>query len=278
MTTEQNIMQYNEAAMERFKTLLETAAEKGTPKYYEIVVDNLKVIEKTNDVNEFDNYLSFITEHTKQVQILIYTNNLKSPRHTKYTFILNTVNESKGNELSGIEIQNRITQGIQAEREKWEKDAMKKEMEELNDVNEELTNYIKQLESTIVEMRQNKNTFKGIHLGEIAGVGLEMLLRNNVKLLEKHPLTKGLAGLIAQDNNDKKLEAGSPSENAEVSFSSADHATALSEADQNHLNYLKHLQEKFSEENYADLMEVIKIFGEEPNQVKTVKELLQNKI
>ncbi|MFM2224271.1 MAG: hypothetical protein RJA07_473 [Bacteroidota bacterium] len=281
MNNEQNIMQYNEAAMERFKTLLETATEKGTPKYYEIVVDNLKVIEKTNDVNEFDNYLSFITDSTSQIQILIYTNNLKSPRHTKYTFITNAEKENKGSELSGVEIQNRITQGIQAEREKWERDVRQKELQnelkEKDELIKENDKYITELENTILGLRQNRNTFKGIHLGEVAGVAVEALIRNNVHFLEQFPATKSLAGLIAQDNEQQKLQPPATPENAEVQFSAVQKtATTLSEEDQQLLQFMKQLQGTFNEDELKALMEIIQRLGEDTTQIQTVKELLNN--
>lgn len=283
MTPEQIIMQYSEEQMELLKTILKNAAKKSTPKFYEILVDTLKAVEKTNDVEEFDSYLNFINTSSRQVEVRFFYSQ-HSPKYEKHLlFISNTPPppiETKSVELSGVEIQNRITETITAEREKWERDAeqkeLKKELKEKEDTIKENEKYIGELEQTVIELRQQRNTFKGIHLGEIAGAGFEYLLRNNAKLLEKYPLTKGLAGIIAQSNEEQKAQLHAPTENAEVQFSSNDHAATISEEDQQHVAFLKQLQGVFKEEEIKDLFAIIDVFSKDHSQLKTVKELLQN--
>ena len=276
-------MKYSEEQMELLKTILNNAAKKDKAKSYEILVGGLKAVEKTKDIDEFDSYLNFINEDSKQVEVrFFYTH--ESPKFKKHILLIGNTPppvETKNEGLSGIEIQHKISEGIRAEREKWERDAAQKELQkELNEKNElikENDKYIEELEKTILELRLSKNTIKGIHLGEVAGVAVEALIRNNVHLLEKIPATKALAGLIAKDNEEQKLKANSLPENAEVQFSAVQSPpTDLSDDDQHMIAFLKQLQNSFNENELKDLIEVIQKLSEDTTQIKTIKELLNN--
>ena len=198
------IEKYDVAKIEQLKMFLEQNAERGKPRYYEIFVDNLRVIEKTNDVAEFDSFQNFMNEDTRLIKILLYSSNEESPRNDKFIYrVKDDDSKSKDQGLSGVEVTERIQTVLQMEKEKWDNNLIKKELEEAEERIEELEKYSGQLEAKIIELKQNQNKLGGIHLGEIAGVALEALLRNNTQLLSKYPLTKGLAGVIEQDNKQK---------------------------------------------------------------------------
>ena len=62
---------YDQLKIDKLKHFLEEMASKGHPRPYEIFVDNLKVIPKTDDPKEFDNHEYYMNEDTEKIRILI---------------------------------------------------------------------------------------------------------------------------------------------------------------------------------------------------------------
>ena len=265
---------YSAEAMERYKTMLENNADNGKAKYFAIEVDGLKVVDKTNNTEEFDNYELFITDETKEVLILLYSTSPTSPKHDKHFLRMEKKTEQKVETpiaLSGVEIQNQINTGIQAERERWERLELEKEKEKLKSELKDAEEYIEKLEEKCAEYERNRNNLKGVHLGQIAGVAFETVLRNNVRLLSKIPITKDLAGLIASDTEQKLLQdSKTDTPDSEVSFST----TELSEEDKLLMNLLKDINTHFSESEIKDVMGIIGLFAQEHSYIETVKDLL----
>ena len=75
---------YDLVKIERLKHYLESAAEKGRPKFYEVYVDNLKAVDKTCDPEAFDEYLVYMGEDTRMVKVLIYTSTESCPVTTSF--------------------------------------------------------------------------------------------------------------------------------------------------------------------------------------------------
>ena len=68
--------------MERKK---EQAKERS--KDYEIIIDGFKIVSRTNDATEFDDYEPELNENTKNISVLIF-DGAKTNRNTKYSFAL----------------------------------------------------------------------------------------------------------------------------------------------------------------------------------------------
>src|ERR1700756_4164368 len=124
---------YDQLKIDKLKLYLQTQAEKGNARYYEIFVDNLKAVHKTNDVAEFDSYEDYMNEDTEKIRILIYSTNISSPRNDQYTYKLKKEEAKQiqvAGSLSGVEIETRIEEKLQSHREKWEYEQLKKELEQ----------------------------------------------------------------------------------------------------------------------------------------------------
>src|SRR6266498_1633907 len=112
---------YDVVKMERLKHYLEANAERDKPKYYEIFVDNLKVVDKTNDPACFDDFAMYMNEESKIIKVLIYSSTETSPRNDKFIFTITNAEEEKRkqekkqSELNGFEIQNKIDSAITTE-------------------------------------------------------------------------------------------------------------------------------------------------------------------
>jgi len=130
---------YSEDAVERLKNLILTFFSQGEKKFYAISVDGEIVLPKTYDGRKFDQYLHFVNQHTKTVEVRMYQGH--SPNCNKYVFVLN-----KG--LSGIQnpmdIQAQIDKAVDEYRKQTELELLRKELkvkeekiEELEAINEE---------------------------------------------------------------------------------------------------------------------------------------------
>ena len=113
---------YDLVKIERLKHYLESSHEKGKPKFYEIFVDNLKAVDKTSDPEQFDEYLVYMSEDTMMVKVLIYTSTENCPRNDKFLFTVTSPErereEKRKQELSGIEIEEKIHSVVQQERDR----------------------------------------------------------------------------------------------------------------------------------------------------------------
>ena len=273
------IEKYDVAKIEQLKMFLEQNAERGKPRYYEIFVDNLRVIEKTNDVAEFDSFQNFMNEDTRLIKILLYSSSEESPRNDKFIYrVKDDDSKSKEQGLSGVEVTERIQTVLQMEKEKWDNNLIKKELEEAEERIEELEKYSGQLEAKIIELKQNQNKLGGIHLGEIAGVALDALLRNNTQLLSKYPLTKGLAGVIEQDNKQKlNLEnntTSSSTQDTEVTFSAAEET---SEAEKELSKMLREIMLAFSGEGeFSNVMTILTEMAGNKPLIQSTLQFIQN--
>ena len=101
---------YDPLKLEKLKFFLETNAERGKPRYFEIYVDNLKAVDKNNDPASFDDYTMYLNEDSKMIKILVYSSSEHSPRNDKFIYsIVNDSEEKKrtdkqSQELSGLEV------------------------------------------------------------------------------------------------------------------------------------------------------------------------------
>jgi hypothetical protein len=128
---------YDLVKIERLKHFLESAAEKGRPKFYEVFVDNLKAVDKTSDPEAFDEYLVYMGDDTRMVKVLIYTSTESCPRNDKFLFTVTSPDkereEKRRGELSGLEVEEKIHAVVQQEREKMATELLKKELQGIDE-------------------------------------------------------------------------------------------------------------------------------------------------
>lgn len=278
---------YDLIKIERLKHYLESAAEKGRPKFYEVFVDNLKAVDKTSDPEAFDEYLVYMGEDTRMVKVLIYTSTEACPRNDKFIFTVTSPDkereEKRRGELSGIEVEEKIHAVVQQEREKMATELLKKELQETKEELEEAESYIDELEKKLAEARSTKAVQKE-SLGEVVSLALESMIRRNSHLLSGIPLVgQGLAGVVEQDN--KRLESVSQTlslgEEAKVSFKrvrSDEPGTStesVSEEDKQTLEYFQSVRQAFTEPELIQVLEIIAVLSNQKESISSVLELLK---
>ena len=275
------IENYDQLKIDKIKLHLQSQAEKGNPRYYEIFVDNLKAVQKTNDVAEFDSYEDYMTEDTEKIRILIYSSSSTSPRNDQYTYRMKKIADNKSEpspapSLSGLEMEARMEEKLQGQRERWEHEQLKKELEQTKKQLEEAESYSEKLEAELVQFRNKKLLLGNVNLGELASVVVEGFVRRNPQLLAKIPGAEGLAGVIEQDNKDKANAAQSPIPDTNASFKKTEDETAevLTEEEKGYLQFMKGIAENFDPQEITILTQIIVKLEEDPAQLKPVAELL----
>ena len=257
---------YDQLKIDKLKHFLEEMAAKGHARPYEIFVDNLKVVPKTEDPKEFDNYEYYMNEDTEKLRILIYNSNL-SPRNDQYCFYIKKHNQDKP--LNGLgEIETIVQEKLSARDREYELDQLKKELEETKQQLEEAEDYADQLEQQLEEVKTNKYKLGKLDLVELGGVVLENLAIKNSPALQKI----GLGGLLSSSN--KQVE-DQKAEETQAFFQKKSEAS--NDLKPEHLPYipvLQNLDQAFGKEDLETVMQILQKFSEQPAQLKTVAELL----
>jgi len=265
---------FDQLKIDKLKHFLEDMAAKGQARPYEIFVDALKVVPKTEDPKDFDSYDYYMNEDTEKIRILIYNSNL-SPRNDQYSFFVQKNKHDKATNGLG-EIDNIIQEKLAARDREYEMNKLKEELEEIKKQLDESEEYAEGLETQLEELKANKFKLGNINMGELASVALEGIVRRNPQLLSKLPGGEALAGIIEQDNIDKEKKQLTPAaQEGEASFQKkSEIAEGLTEEQKRYAAFIAQLEQTFNEAQLAEVMLIIQKLAEEPAQLESVKKLL----
>ena len=264
---------FDQLKIDKLKHFLEDMAGKGQARPYEIFVDALKVVPKTEDPKDFDSYEYYMNEDTEKIRILIYNSNL-SPRNDQYSFFVQKNRQDKS--MNGLgEIDAIIQEKLSARDKEYEMNRLKEELEETKKQLEEAEEYSESLETQLQDAKTNKYKFGNFNVAELAGITIESIIRRNPQMLAKIPGGEAFAGIIEQDNLEVAKRQINPTTEGEVSFQKKEDAQdGLTENQKRHISFFTMLEQQFNEAQLGDMMQIIYKFAEEPAQMKTVKELL----
>ncbi len=257
---------FDQNKIDRLKNHLSTMAEKNKAKFFEIFVDTLKAVPKTDEISDFDAYEDYINVDTEQIKIIIY-NTALSPRNDQYVFILKAKSreDALNMGLNGTPIQkfskNSISQWrenkVQKSEQEIEIQNLKRENARLEKELEEKDECIEALEKLVEKTKKGNNFFNGYHIGDILGVAVEGIVTRNKGKLANIPLLSGLAGLTKREepNANEKKEA-----DAEVSFQKMDEQNSTSQLNAEEvgqLKLMKEIQSRFKENEFGLIMDII---------------------
>lgn len=275
---------FDQQKVDRLKSHLESMASKGTPKFYEIFVDGLKAVPKTDEPKEFEGYEDYMTPNTNQIKIVVYCSGA-SPRNDQYVYSM----KAKSNEealdfgLNGIAIKSFTTNELKELRlQRDQKAAYKSEIsglnEEIEDLYKELDEkkaYIEKLESAVEIAKANGNKIGGIHLGEVLSVAFDGLLKKNAHKLEKSLGVEGLAGFL--NTEDKPSAEAKTQPDTEVTIkkkTETEIAPELSEQDKGFLALFREIQKHFSQSEFDQVIEVVEKLSKDKSKIKLILDLL----
>jgi len=267
---------YDSGKIAMLKQLLENNARNGRPTEYEIKVDELKTVPRTNDPAQFDSHEDFITADTRTVTIILYEGQGKSS--DKHIFSMNGQTQAEQAQpvpsLSGIDIDKKVDEKVEAVKKQMEYDKLVEENKELKEEAKEAEDYIEKLEKALEQEKKERLKIKGVHVGEIASIAAESLIRRNPHWIARVPGMEGLAGFIEEDT--QKKEQATLVEESEVTFCRKNPAEELSEEEKNLLGALRELQEVFDEDELSETGELIRILMKKREALSPTLAFAQN--
>jgi len=268
-----SIIPYNSDRMSMLKQLLINNAESGKPTDYEIRVDDMKVVPRTNDVDQFDNHEEFVNEETRKVIVLIYDGT--SRRNTRHTFLLKEEKKpQQQNTLSGIEVQKMVSEQLTRHKKEWERELLEKENTDLKKKLEEADEFIEKQGAAIEKLKSGRK-LEDFQWGELLGIAGESLLRRNTHLIAKVPGMKGLAGIIDKDNVEAEKQIEIPKPETEASFKMKEEKPdpekkepEMNKEDKDRLHFLRQLQERFSEDELRQVLTLLNTLVDKPQAIE----------
>ncbi len=276
---------FDQTKIDRLKKYLVSMAGKHTAKFYEIFVDTLKIVPKTNNPDLFDRYEHAMTPDTNQVKIVIY-NTGRSPRNDQYVFSMKAKNHEEAvfHGLNGLparktysknslyEMRDEFEQKLRTEKELVR---LRQEVQELNEELDEKVGYIGELEAKVNEAKANNNKLGGIDISEILSGTFESLIRRNTHVLAQIPAAKGLAGIIEQDNRRMGMQKVEPE--TEVSFKKKGEesaAPALSEQEQECIRVFTELNKYFSPDELTQVFGILDCLSRDKSRLPLIIDTL----
>jgi len=253
----EKIEKYDPIKLEKLKQFLEGKAIKGSPRYYEIHVDNLKVVEKTNSLDDFDTYEEYLYDDVKEIVVQIYTTSIKSPRPlSRHVFLLEGEKREepkKTESLSGTDNEKLINTA----KEQWTAERVKEDLETTKQKLKEAEGYIEILTGKLEEK----------------GKSDDMKDLGNVLIKDVLP------HFLGNKSSDGKTLSGSEEKKGETTFQkkTAETNNTLSDEDKRHLEFIRALEEQFDEEQMSTVLKIVNTLGENKENIKSVASLLNIK-
>jgi len=273
---------FDQNKIDRLKSHLQTLSEKNKAKFYEIFVDNLKAVPKTDEISDFDAYEDYINVDTEQLKIIIYNSSL-SPRNDQYIFILKAKSreDAQSMGLNGMplpkysknDISEWRTSNAKRTQEEIQIASLKGDIRRLEQESREKDMCIRELENKIYIAQKNGNKIGGIHVGDMLSVALDGLITKGS--FKKIPILSGLAGLVKAENSETQ---NTPETNTEATFEKFDanttQAPALNEEDKHSLELMKQIQSQFNENEFGSVLEILDALNEDKTLIPQVLEFI----
>ena len=271
---------FDQQKVDNLKTHLDSSAKKGTPKTYEIHVDGVKAVMKTDDPNEFYNYEAYMKEDTNEIKVIIYGSN-NSPRNDQYSFSLKAKSQKEALDfgLDGFSSKAYSQSDIRemvAKRAKQIEDSEELEMlrikvkdqEKKLQENKELVDTMQQI---IDKAKENGNKIGGMHVGDILSLALEGFVKRNAPAIAKATGFEGLAGAFAENNSTQTQDS------YEASFrkKESSNESSLTEHEKEFIVLFHELEKCFDQQEMLQIIEILQILSKDKSQLTPVLELLQ---
>lgn len=258
---------YAQEKIDKLHDYLKIYRDKGMPIDFEVLVDGFKAVRRTSDPDMFPMFESFVTPESQNLEVLFYTGS--SNNNDKHIFVFG--DEPKEQGLSGIEIDNRIHEGIEREKRNWEHESLKKENKQLREEIAELEEDIEKLEKEREESLSQQSPLKNL-LGEVGSSFVESFIRRNPRLISNLPGGHALAGLLENETGTEDIK---PIE-SEVTFEPKD-KQALSQEEERAIVFVEQLKASFTKSEFDQVMEILQMLALDKEQIKHVVDYLTEK-
>jgi len=259
--------------IEKLKHFLEEMAAKNLARPYEIFVDNLKVVPKTEDPNQFGSYDSFMDEDTAKLRILIYNSN-QSPRNDQYCFFLKAIKTERDTSLGSLgDIDTIIQEKLKERDREYETQELRKELESTQEELEDAESQLKEMAAELLKYKEGKEK-RSYNLGVAANSFVTTLVRSP-EFAKRFPGGEALAGLLGVGEPSAAEEAAEPAPATDASFSKKNVVSSLNPQELECLAVLKDLYESFDQDEIDLIFQILIAFSQDHGRLNTVADLLQ---
>jgi hypothetical protein len=262
-----NTYKYSPIAIAQFKMWLQDMKEQGQTKFFEVFVDELIVVAKTENADDFDKHEQYLDEDSKVVRVFIY-NTTGSHRYKQRIFKLDNEEQTvkpevqiQNNGLSGAEVQTKIDESVERAKEKWDTEALKKELEAANKKVADAEEYIEKLQARLDEA--NGKNLQKENLGEITSLVKEVIPH----FMNSKPNENG-----SLSGSEKKPEG-----EATFKKKSEGEQKTNSQEEQRYVSIVKQMEEHFDQEQLDTVMQIVQTLSEKTADIETVADLLNIK-
>jgi hypothetical protein len=263
---------YDQNRIDVLKRYLQREATNGRPRDYEILVDGFKVIPRTRNLDEFDDYEIEMREDTRNVSILVY-DGPATPRNTKYSFRVEKQQERLdgiGNGLGAVEqlIRDKLDENERIHELEKLKETLDATQQKLREAEE----YCGQLEEQLEENRANKYKLGSLNIAELGAQVLEYTIKRHA---HKIPGGEQLAGFL----NAPILVSPQPEQEAqtEATFQKQEESP-LTDVQMRHLNNLHIMERRLKGNQMSTTLAILSKLAEHPEQIDIVAALLNIEI
>jgi hypothetical protein len=274
---------YDQHKIDSLKRYLQRETDKNRARDYEIIVDGFKVVSRTNDIGEFDDYEQEIKDNTRNLSILIYDGD-KTNRNTKYSFALNQDSAIPAQPQNSLGSLGDIDQIIQQKMDDKDKDyqinTLKEKLEETEEKLEESEEFAEKLKAELEHIKANRFQMKDVNLLEVGAELLKFTINQKAK---KSPFAAQLSGILGaiSDMDQPALPPKTESEpDCEVTVQEqpGNPQPALTEIQLLLLDNIQQMERVFTPEQMPIMNRVMNKLMENPSQLIPVAELLNVKI
>jgi hypothetical protein len=257
---------FDQHKVDIIKRYLQRETDKGRPKDFEIIVDGFKVVSRTSDIEEFDDYEQEVTEDSHNLTILVY-GNANANRNTRYSFSLQNETVRQSNQpANGLgEIDQVIAQKLEEKEREHEFSKLKEQLSATKTQLAEAEEYADNLQKRIKDMEEKRYT-QAVSLGEVASVVLKTLVKQHAARI---PGGQALAGLLGADLPEE-LPVSAPQEAAPVSFERQPDSEPLDEQTRNRLSLIEQMQHRFTEQQLIAVFSIMDALSAAPEKIEAV--------
>jgi len=255
---------YDQSRIDSLRRSLQREADKGKPRDYEILVDGFKIVPRTSDLSEFEDYEQEIRDATRNISFLLF-DGPGTNRNTRYSFSFHHNQQQVEQPAATLgEIDQIVAQKLSERDRDYELTRLREKLGETAAQLTEAEEYADKLQERITQLEAEQKG-KMLKLGDLGASLLMGLLRQNA-----HKLPDGLAGYL--DMGTQGLQEPAIPQ-AEASYSRAEQ---LDDATHDRLALLQQMQQRLSEQQVVGIINIIGYLTDRPEQITTIIELIQN--
>ena len=126
---------YSDVQVDQLFQLLLQYEKEGTPRTYDILLNDLPLVPKTTNLDNFRNYEGLLNDKTKSLIFRIHYPETKDRNYDRYTFTFDNNKPVGLNGLNGIDgvdgLAGFIAKEVEKSKKEWDYEKLKKEHEDL---------------------------------------------------------------------------------------------------------------------------------------------------